>query len=85
MSELWLSKMLYRAKGLVFGDFTQTPEGSNPSLPEIIYYYVNKMKKPVIYGMSFGHGLDQITIPLAAKMKISTYEPSIILQENVVE
>ncbi|MEM0160346.1 MAG: LD-carboxypeptidase [Thermoplasmata archaeon] len=87
MSELWLSKMLYRAKGLVFGDFTQIPndEGPNPSLPEIIYYYVNKMKKPVIYGMPFGHGPDQMTIPLAAKMKISTYEPSIILQENVVE
>ncbi|MGC9193002.1 MAG: S66 peptidase family protein [Thermoplasmata archaeon] len=87
MAELWLSKMLYRAKGLVFGDFTQIPndEVPSPSLPEIIYYYVNKMKKPVIYGMPFGHGMDQMTIPLDAKMKISTYDPSIVLQENVVD
>jgi muramoyltetrapeptide carboxypeptidase len=87
MSELWLSKMLYHAKGLVFGDFTQIPsdEGPNPSLPEIIYYYVNKMKKPAMYGLPFGHGTDQMTIPLDAKIKISTYAPSIVLQENVVD
>ncbi|MGC8673250.1 MAG: S66 peptidase family protein [Thermoplasmata archaeon] len=87
MAELWLSKVLYRVKGLVFGDFTQIPEdvGPIPSLQEIIYYYVNKMKKPTMYGLPFGHGSDQMTIPLNTKIKISTYEPSIILEENVVD
>ncbi len=87
MAELWLSKILYKIKGLVFGDFVSIPmdEGPNPSLQEIIYYYVNKMKKPVMYGLPFGHGFDQMIIPLNAKLKISTYEPSITILENVVE
>ncbi len=87
MAELWLSKILYRLKGLVFGDFTHIPidEGPNPSLQEIIYYYLQKMKKPAMYGLPFGHGTDQMIIPLNAKMKISTYEPSITILENVVD
>lgn len=87
MAELWLSKVLYRVKGLIFGDFTQIPEdvGPVPSLQEIIYYYTSKMKKPTMYGLPFGHGSDQMTIPLNAKIKISTYEPSITLEENVVD
>jgi len=87
MAELWLSKVLYRVKGLVFGDFTQIPEdvGPIPSLQEIIYYYVSKMKKPTMYGLPFGHGSDQMTIPLNARIKISTQEPSIILEENVLD
>ncbi|MGC8996215.1 MAG: S66 peptidase family protein [Thermoplasmata archaeon] len=87
MSELWLSKVLYRVKALLFGDFTQIPEEQvpTPSLQEIIYYYLYKMKKPTMYGLPFGHGSDQMTIPLNAKMKISTSEPSITLLENVVD
>ena len=87
LSELWLSKVLYRVKALLFGDFTQIPEEQvpTPSLQEIIYYYFNKMKKPTMYGLPFGHGSDQMTIPLNAEMKISTIEPSITLLDNVVD
>ncbi len=87
MAELWLSKILYKIKGLVFGDFVSIPmdEGPNPSIQEVIYNYVNKMKKPVMYGLPFGHGDEQMIIPLNAKIKISTYEPSIVLTENVVD
>lgn len=87
MAELWLTKTLYRVKGLVFGDFTQIPvdEGPTPSLQEIIYYYVSNMKKPAIYGLPFGHGSDQMIIPLNVRIKISTEEPFIKLLEDILD
>ncbi|HEU12894.1 MAG: S66 peptidase family protein [Thermoplasmata archaeon] len=87
MAELWLTKILYRVKGLAFGDFTQIPvdEGPTPSLQEVIYYYVSNMKKPAIYGLPFGHGNDQMIIPLNARIKISTEEPFIKLLEKVLD
>ncbi|MBD6955121.1 MAG: S66 peptidase family protein [Thermoplasmata archaeon] len=87
MAELWLTKILYRVKGLAFGDFTQIPvdEGPTPSLQEVIYYYVSNMKKPAIYGLPFGHGNDQMIIPLNARIRISTEEPFIKLLEKVLD
>ncbi|MEM3965984.1 MAG: LD-carboxypeptidase [Thermoplasmata archaeon] len=87
MAELWLTRILYRVKGLIFGDFTQIPvdEGPTPSLQEIIYYYVSNMKKPAIYGLPFGHGKDQMIIPLNARIRLSTEEPFIKLLEDVLD
>ncbi|MCI4434419.1 MAG: LD-carboxypeptidase [Thermoplasmata archaeon] len=87
MAELWLTKILYRVKGLAFGDFTQIPvdEGPTPSLQEVIYYYVSNMKKPAIYGLPFGHGTDQMIIPLNARIKLSTEEPFITLLEDILD
>jgi len=87
MAELLLSKTLYQLKGMVFGDFVEIPheDWPVPSLKEVIYNYVNKMKKPIVYGMPFGHGEDQMTIPLNAEIKISTEESSLVLLEDVVD
>ena len=87
MAELLLSKTLYQLKGMVFGDFVEIPreDWPVPSLKEVIYNYVNKMKKPIIYGMPFGHGEDQMTIPLNAEIRISTEDSNLVLLEDVVE
>ncbi|MCW6168624.1 MAG: LD-carboxypeptidase [Thermoplasmatales archaeon] len=87
MAELLLSKTLYQLKGMVFGDFVEIPreDWPVPSLKEVIYNYVNKMKKPIIYGMPFGHGEDQMTIPLNAEIRISTEDSNLVLLEDVVD
>ena len=84
---LKLAELLNKFNGFVFGDFTEVPKigASMPPIEEIVEYYMEMARKPSIYGMPFGHGEDQMLIPLNAKMKISTDEPYIRLLEAVVE
>ena len=84
---LKLAELLSKFGGFVFGDFTDVPKIDNPMPPieEIVEHYMEIAKKPSIYGMPFGHGEDQMLIPLNAKIKISTDEPYIKLLEAVVE
>ncbi len=83
---LKLGKMLDKFNGFVFGDFTDIPKSEEPlpAIEEIIQDYMLDLKKPSLYGLPFGHGDDQMLIPLNAKVKISSEEPSLQLLEEVV-
>lgn len=81
-----LAELLNKFNGFAFGDFTEVPKIEDPMPPieEIVEHYMEITKKPAIYGMPFGHGDEQMLIPLNAKMRISTEEPYIKLLEEVV-
>ena len=83
---LKLARALDKFNGFVFGDFTDIPKSEEvlPSMEEIIEDYMLEMKKPSLYGLPFGHGDDQMLIPLNAKMRISSDEPYLELLEEVV-
>lgn len=83
---LKLAKALDKFNGFVFGDFTDIPKSEEilPSMEEIIEDYMLELKKPSLYGLPFGHGDDQMLIPLNAKMRISSDEPYLELLEEVV-
>lgn len=46
-----------------------------------IHYYINK---PSLYGAPFGHGEEQLLIPLNARIEISDDEPYLGLKEDIV-
>ncbi len=46
---------------------------------------MNEINKPSLYGAPFGHGEEQMIIPLNAMVRISDEEPYISLSENVVD
>ncbi len=83
---LKLAKALDKFNGFVFGDFADIPKSDEvlPSMEEIVEDYMLNLKKPSLYGLPFGHGDDQMLIPLNAKMSISSDEPYITLLEDVV-
>ncbi len=83
---LKLAKMLDKFNGFVFGDFTDIPKSDEvlPSMEEIVEDYMLNLKKPSLYGLPFGHGSDQMLLPLNAKVKISSEEPYIELLEDIV-
>lgn len=56
-----------------------------PFVEDIIEMYMNSLKKVSIYGLPFGHGEDQMMIPLNARVRISYEEPYVELLENVVD
>jgi muramoyltetrapeptide carboxypeptidase len=83
---LKLARALDKFNGFVFGDFTDIPKSDEvlPSMEEIVEEYMLTQKKPSLYGLPFGHGDDQMLIPLNAKIKLSSDEPYIQLLEDIV-
>ena len=83
---LKLAKALDKFNGFVFGDFIDIPKSDEPmpSMEEIIEDYMLDLKKPSLFGLPFGHGEDQMLIPLNSKIRISSDEPYIELLEDVV-
>lgn len=86
-SVMRLTGILEKLQGFVFGEFKQINEMEEPMpyVEDIIQQYIEQLEKPSIFGLPFGHGEDQMLIPLNAKMSISSEFPYIELNQNVVE
>lgn len=82
-----LAGMLDKFNGFVFGEFKIISEADEPMpfIEDVVEKIMNECSKPSIYGMPFGHGEDQMLIPLNARMRLSTTEPYIQLLENIVD
>lgn len=86
-SVMQLTGILQKFSGFVFGEFKQISEMEEPLpyIEDIVQQYIEELEKTSIYGLPFGHGEDQMLIPLNAKMTISSDYPYIDLGQNVVE
>jgi len=86
-SVMKLTGMLKKFSGFVFGEFRQITEVEEPMPPleDIVQQYIQELEKTSIYGLPFGHGEDQMLIPLNSKISISSEYPYVELRQNVVE
>ena len=86
-SVMKLSAMIGDFVGFAFGEFRQITDAEEPMpyIEDIVQQYINELQKPSIYGLPFGHGEDQMLIPLNARMILSSDSPYIELMENVVD
>ena len=82
-----LAGMLEKFKGFVFGDFKAISEVEEPMpfIEDVVQLYINQLQVPSLYGLPFGHGEEQMLIPLNARIRVSTEYPYLELLENVVE
>ena len=82
-----LADIVDKFNGFVFGDFKAIfdKEEPMPSIEDVIQKFMNEINKPSLYGAPFGHGEEQMIIPLNAMVRISDEEPYISLSENVVD
>lgn len=82
-----LAGMLEKFVGFVFGDFKAIAEVEEPMpfIEDVVQFYINQLKVPSLFGLSFGHGDEQMLIPLNARMRLSTEEPYLELLEDVVQ
>jgi muramoyltetrapeptide carboxypeptidase len=82
-----LANIIEQFNGFVFGDFKAIfdKEEPMPSIEDVIQKFMNEINKPSLYGAPFGHGEEQMVLPLNAKIRISDEEPYMELVENVVE
>lgn len=82
-----LAGMLDKFVGFVFGDFRAITEAEEPMpfIEDVVQLYLNQLNVPSLYGLPFGHGDEQMLIPLNARVRLSTEEPYLELLEDVVE
>jgi muramoyltetrapeptide carboxypeptidase len=69
LTQLRLAGKLQSAAGILVGECKDCPppgRDSAFSLGEVIDYLLADLGIPVLYGLSFGHTLDQVTLPLGA-------------------
>jgi muramoyltetrapeptide carboxypeptidase len=85
-SVLNLTGALEKFSGFAFGEFKQvfSNEEPMPYIEDIIQQYMDQFKKPSIFGLPFGHGEDQMLIPLNAKMALSSETPYVEIKESIV-
>ena len=66
-TQLRLAGKLQSAAGIVVGECKDCPPPNHDSaysLGEVIDYLLGDLNIPVLYGLSFGHTIDQVTLPL---------------------
>ncbi len=69
-TQLRLAGKLQSAAGIVVGECKDCPppnKDSAYSLGEVIDYLLGDLGIPVLYGLSFGHTIDQVTLPLGVQ------------------
>lgn len=87
MTQLRLSGMLARARGVVFGEMRGCDEpGGGPTARDVIHSFANGFPGPVLMGFPSGHTTGPCwTVPLGVRVHITAApQPSILIEESPV-
>jgi len=88
MTQLALSGVLERARGLVFGEMPGCDEpGGAASVAEVITRTTRQCSGPIIVGFPSGHTTGPSwTLPLGVRVRVSTQpQPTVVIEESPVE
>ena len=86
-STLRLHKMFEKAKGFIFGYFTNcNPKEENGwTSVDIIKQYIKKLNKPTIYNFASGHDFPFINLPIGLKVELDANKKTIKILEELYE
>ena len=82
-SALKLSGELDKAKGFVFGYFTNCEEYSNVKVIDVIKEYILPLNKPTLLNFESGHELPFVSFPIGARVRLDTYNKTITILEEI--
>ena len=89
LSAIRLRGMLEKAKGFVFGYFSQCEPGESKkgtqTYMDLIKEYVGSLGKPVITNFACGHDFPFVTLPIGVKVKMDANEKTIEILEEIYE
>ncbi len=86
-TQLRLAGKLQSAAAIVIGECKDCPppgHDSAYSLGEVIDYLLGDLGIPVYYGLSFGHTIDQVTIPLGVTASLDAAKQQLVIEEAAV-
>jgi muramoyltetrapeptide carboxypeptidase len=84
-TQLRLAGKLQAAAGIVVGECKDCPPPGHDSayaLGEVIDYLLGDLGMPVLYGLSFGHTIDQITLPLGITATLDADRQTLTVDES---
>ena len=87
MTQLRLSGVLARARGLVFGEMRGCDEpGGTPTARDVIQALTSDFAGPVLFGFPSGHTSGPVwTLPLGVRVRVETTpRPSVLVEESPV-
>ena len=79
LTHLHLSGIIKNIKGLIIGSLVEC--GSNEEIEQVLNNCLSDMDIPIIYGGPFGHGDENIALPIGVKAKIDTK----VMLLNIIE
>jgi muramoyltetrapeptide carboxypeptidase len=83
-TQLRLAGKLQSAAGILVGECKDCPPPGHDSafsLGEVIDYLLGDLNIPVLYGLSFGHTIDQVTVPLGAVAQLDADKQTLTVEE----
>jgi muramoyltetrapeptide carboxypeptidase len=70
--------------GVIFGDFTRCADDGARDLREIVAELFFAVPYPVVMGMKAGHGEENLTLPIGARMRLDAANATLALLESPV-
>ena len=70
LQQLWQSGLLQRVDGILIGDISGADddyEEGDYRIDEVLRYYAQLVRKPVIFGVPAGHGGDNLYLPFGVR------------------
>lgn len=83
LTHLRLSGIMKNIKGLIIGSLLEC--GSNEEIEQVLNNCLSDMNIPIIYGGPFGHGDENIALPIGVKAKLDTKEMLLNIIESPVQ
>jgi muramoyltetrapeptide carboxypeptidase len=83
-TQLRLAGKLQPAAGIVVGECKDCPPPNHDSaysLGEVIDYLLGDLNIPVLYGLSFGHTVDQVTVPLGVVAQLDADKQTLTVEQ----
>jgi muramoyltetrapeptide carboxypeptidase len=87
LTQLYLSGILSRAAGLVFGELPRCDEpGGSPTAREVVEELTRGFRGPILYGLPSGHTAGPtLTLPFGVRARVlTTPRPALIIEEAAV-
>ena len=85
-AQLRLSKNIYKAKGFIFGYFTDCKDPLNEqSYEALIKEYFGSLNVPIIYDFPTGHEFPLLNVPIGLEVKLDADNKTITIMEELYE
>jgi muramoyltetrapeptide carboxypeptidase len=84
LTQLRLAGKLQSATGIVVGECKDCPPPGHDSayaLGEVLDYLLSDLNIPVLYGLTFGHTVDQITLPLGIQATLDADKQTLTVDQ----
>jgi len=84
LNHLKIAGKFDQVSGIVFSEMSGCMHGDKKEIKRYLRNYFRRSDFPVFLGLPSGHGLENITLPIGIRAKISSSHPRLILLESAV-